>query len=110
MNDPRIDRFITNSHITKGVADYVVVYDITDNKERGRISKLLKGYGFRIQKSVFECRLNKRLKTELVNAIEKLAVKSGFIKIYRMEYSSKKLVFGEKQTRTPDDGADAFII
>ena len=38
----------------KGIADYAVVYDISSDKEREKVDKLLKGYGFRIQKSVFE--------------------------------------------------------
>jgi CRISPR-associated protein Cas2 len=34
---------------------YTVCYDITDNRIRYRVVKLLKGSGYRVQKSVFEC-------------------------------------------------------
>lgn len=33
----------------------LVVYDIPDNKRRLRVSKVLEGYGRRVQESVFEC-------------------------------------------------------
>jgi len=33
--------------------------DVTDNKNRTKLHKLLKGYGLPIQYSVFECQLNK---------------------------------------------------
>jgi CRISPR-associated endonuclease Cas2 len=35
----------------KKFADYAVVYDITDDSEREKVSKLLKDYGFRVQKA-----------------------------------------------------------
>lgn len=34
---------------------YLVCFDITDNKVRYRAVKVLKKYGIRVQKSVFEC-------------------------------------------------------
>lgn len=33
----------------------LIAYDIADNKRRNRLSKLLEGYGRRVQESVFEC-------------------------------------------------------
>ncbi|PIP40204.1 CRISPR-associated endonuclease Cas2 [Candidatus Desantisbacteria bacterium CG23_combo_of_CG06-09_8_20_14_all_40_23] len=46
------------------ISDYVVVYDITSNAKRTKVDKVLKGFGFRVQKSVFECRLTKKDKEE----------------------------------------------
>ncbi len=34
---------------------YIVCYDISDDRARYRVVKALKGFGVRIQKSVFEC-------------------------------------------------------
>lgn len=34
---------------------YLICYDIVSNRRRDRVSRLLEGYGLRIQKSVFEC-------------------------------------------------------
>lgn len=93
----------------RGVSDYAVVYDITSDTERGKVDKVLKGFGFRIQKSVFECRLNKRGRNELIDRLEKLHIETGFIKVYRLEYSSKDTVIGQQKKADIDDG-HAFII
>ena len=34
---------------------YVISYDISENKIRNKVAKILEGYGKRIQYSVFEC-------------------------------------------------------
>jgi CRISPR-associated protein Cas2 len=34
---------------------YVIAFDISDNRARYRATKVLKGVGTRVQKSVFEC-------------------------------------------------------
>lgn len=93
----------------KGVADYAVVYDISQDRERSKVDKILKGFGFRIQKSVFECRMNKRGKEELIRQLERLKIKTGFVKVYRLEYRSKSEIIGDAKEDTIDDGA-AFII
>lgn len=92
-----------------GVSDYAVVYDITCDRERTRVDHVLKGFGFRIQKSVFECRLKRREKEDLIRKLEALEVKTGFIKIYRLEYTFRNVVIGEQKEKTVDDG-NAFII
>ena len=48
-------------------SDYCVIYDISDDSERRKVDIILKGYGFRIQKSVFECRMRKRDYNNLVS-------------------------------------------
>ena len=37
---------------------WIVSYDIPNDRRRGRVSKLLEGYGRRVQYSVFECDLD----------------------------------------------------
>jgi len=64
----------------KNVSDYAVAYDITDDKEREKIARLLKNYGFRVQKSVFECRLTRKDKQRLIDELEGLNIKTGSIK------------------------------
>ena len=34
---------------------YIICYDISDDRDRYRVVKALKGFGTRVQKSVFEC-------------------------------------------------------
>jgi CRISPR-associated protein Cas2 len=93
----------------RGVCDYAVVYDITSNRERRRVDRELKNFGFRVQKSVFECRLNRKGKEDLIARLEKLAIKTGFIKMYRLEYSSKNAVIGEGGTQGIDEG-NAYVV
>lgn len=49
---------------------YIVVYDITCDKRRNKIAKLLKGYGRRVQYSVFECVLSIAKYRELQQKLE----------------------------------------
>jgi CRISPR-associated protein Cas2 len=37
---------------------HLISYDIEDDRERLQVSKVLEGFGRRVQKSVFECPLN----------------------------------------------------
>lgn len=53
-------------------AFYLVVYDIVDNRKRYRLVETLKDYGFRVQKSVFECRLSKKQYREMRLKLEKI--------------------------------------
>ena len=87
----------------KKVASYVVVYDISDNKERRAVNKVLIGFGFRVQKSVFECRLDKRYYNQLKYLLSNLDIKTGFIKIYKKEKLKKDEILGIKN----DDDIDA---
>lgn len=50
----------------------IIVYDISNDKHRNKLVKLLESFGTRIQKSVFECFLNNLKYKELLNLIEKL--------------------------------------
>jgi len=93
----------------RGVSDYAVVYDISCDKERVRVDKTLKSFGFRVQKSVFECKLDKKGKEQLKEKLRGLNIKTGFIKVYRLEYSLKNDVFGEQKKESIDAGP-AFII
>ncbi len=93
----------------RGISDYAVIYDISSDRERKKIEKVLKNYGFRIQKSVFECRMNKRTKEELIETLEGLDIETGFVKIYKQEYSWKDCIIG-KQKKKSIDLDNAYVI
>lgn len=63
---------------------YLAVYDVTDDGERERVAGVLEGYGLRVQKSVFECRLTRSAKERMVSELEKLELKSGFLFLYQL--------------------------
>lgn len=50
--------------------NYLVTYDIENNKKRKKLSDLLEAYGRRVNYSVFECELNstklKKLKSKII--------------------------------------------
>lgn len=45
---------------------YVVTYDISDPKRWRKIFRLLKGFGYWMQFSVFQCRLTARRRSEMM--------------------------------------------
>ncbi len=50
----------------------VVSYDVVDDRKRTRISKALKNYGERVQKSVFECRIDDQQFIRMKKALESI--------------------------------------
>jgi len=51
----------------------VIVYDISNNKRRKKISDLLEGYGIRVNRSVFECQFKtQKIRTKLTKELSKL--------------------------------------
>jgi CRISPR-associated protein Cas2 len=89
--------------------EFVIAYDISDDRERARVDKVLKGYGFRAQKSVYECRLTVADEAALRRELERLALKSGSARIYRRLAQSEVAVIGVATDASPDDGF-AFIV
>lgn len=92
----------------KRYREFVVVYDITADAERVRVDKVLKNYGFRIQKSVFECKLNDAMKRKLLRDLEGINIKTGFVKIYELTDIVDAQTVG--YTRNTIDDGDAFIV
>ncbi len=58
--------------MTGAKQQYIIAYDITRERRRRRVAHLLKNYGVRIQKSIFECRLGKNSLKELVKRLDEL--------------------------------------
>ncbi len=52
--------------------NYVICYDIVEDRKRNRASETLKDYGIRVQKSVFECRLDAVALTTLIKRLRKI--------------------------------------
>ena len=53
---------------------YLVSYDIPDDTRRNAVSRLLTGWGLRVQFSVFECDLQPPEMTRMLRALGKLMV------------------------------------
>ena len=73
---------------------YVLVsYDISDDRQRTKVAGLLKDHGKRVQYSVFECRLDAKMLSDLTAMLEPFASGTDSIRIYQIcESCLKKTV------------------
>ena len=71
----------------------VIVYDIPSNKRRRLVSKVLEGYGYRVNRSVFECEIkNKKTLIELESELlDVLDIKKDSLRIYNLCENCKTL-------------------
>ena len=65
---------------------YVISYDIKSDRIRNKLSKLLEGYGVRIQYSVFECRITEKRFKKLYQEIFLLVEENleGSVRFYTL--------------------------
>lgn len=74
----------------------IIIYDIISNKRRIQLSKLLNAFGFRIQKSAFECLLTREKYKLLIEKLDKYAISEDLIRIYRLNQNVVTKIYGEK--------------
>ncbi|MDD7389509.1 MAG: CRISPR-associated endonuclease Cas2 [Lachnospiraceae bacterium] len=93
---------------------YVVSYDITEDKRRNKIAKLLEGYGRRVQYSVFECRINEKKMKVLYAALADLTrdMQEGSVYIYPICASceKKRMIIGEENRETAELQQPVIVI
>lgn len=92
---------------------YIVAYDITDDRRRYRILKLMKDFGRRIQYSVYECELaDEEFDRMLRRALSVIDKKEDSVVVVRL--CSKCLdgimFFGTKEIRNDYEDEDFLII
>ena len=54
-----------------------VCYDVSDNRKRRQVVKVLEGFGQRVQKSVFECHIGDKQFVELKQRLSKIQLPEG---------------------------------
>jgi len=89
---------------------YVAVYDISNNRERTKTSKVLAGYGTRVQESVFECRCTRGGLNSILKELDALELKTGFVLMYRVHDTAKRHAVGNVPGNLDADEPHAFII
>lgn len=89
--------------------NYLITYDIVDNKNRKKLSDLLETYGYRVNYSVFECELNKTKLKKLLNEVEEreyIDKKTDSVRFYHIcqncipksfEISNRSEIFEQKE-------------
>ena len=86
---PSEDRFYT-----------LIFYDISDAKKYRCLVKILKSYGTRVQKSVFEAQLKQSQIKELSTSIERLMLSKAYynaddsVQIFRISGNCESTVYG----------------
>ncbi|MBP8251776.1 MAG: CRISPR-associated endonuclease Cas2 [Herpetosiphon sp.] len=65
---------------------YLISYDISVDKRRAKIAKLLEGFGQRVQFSVFECDLTSKQYVELAHKLGKILLpnEGDSLRTYRL--------------------------
>lgn len=90
---------------------YLVCYDIVSDTRRTKVSKLLEAYGFRVQKSVFECVLDEKQYQSVSKYLMRLVNKrEDQVRFYPMSTQNrcKVAVLGTQPEFVVDDAA--FIV
>ncbi|MEW6756098.1 MAG: CRISPR-associated endonuclease Cas2 [Candidatus Latescibacterota bacterium] len=74
----------------------VVSYDISSDRRRYRLQRLLKGYGHRVQESVFECHLAQRQAQELQRRARALIhPRDDSVRYYPLCESCRQLAYAD---------------
>ena len=73
----------------------LIIYDITDDRHRLKLSKYLSSFGTRVQKSAFEAKLNKKQYIKLITGLERLICKEDNVRIYKRYEDSEIITYGE---------------
>ena len=73
---------------------YAVAYDLSDDRERARVDKLLKGWGHRAQKSVFLILASRRGAQQLQARLEELKLQSGGVLMLRLQGGVAPIAIG----------------
>lgn len=81
--------------LTPGKFLVVVIYDISDNKRRLKVSKILSGYGKRVQKSAFECIINKKQYETLVAKLTKVISALDLLRVYKIAGRADVKIWGD---------------
>lgn len=81
----------------------LIIYDIVDNKTRTKLSKMLLGYGFRIQKSAFEAILPKKKYKELLERLPTYVSSVDSIRVYKIIGKGQVVSFGNTMETEQDD-------
>lgn len=89
--------------------NYLIAYDITNDKIRTRIGNILEDYGKRVQYSVFECWVEEDKLNDLINLLETEIKEDGNIRIYPLCKSCFEKSIGIGKVKK-NDGEDGYVV
>jgi len=83
---------------------FLISYDVSDNKKRNKVAKILEEYGRRVQYSVFYCQLNKKVLFDLLSRISKIIDRdSDSILAIMLPQGWEKYMVGTLKNDLPED-------
>jgi len=83
---------------------FLISYDVSDNKKRNKVAKILEEYGRRVQYSVFYCQLNKKALFDLLSRISKIIDRdSDSILAIMLPQGWEKYMVGTLKNDLPED-------
>lgn len=91
-------------------AQYVAVYDVSADRERDRVAKVLEGFGMRVQKRAFELRLTSATHQTLLRRVEALQLQSGFLYLYRRAGGHDRTAAGTVPEDPLAEDRHAFVL
>jgi CRISPR-associated protein Cas2 len=97
--------FWNTTEVTEEKKVYIlIIYDIVSNKRRVKLSKVLEGYGFRIQKSAFEALINIKLYKKILNEIPRyINEKEDSVRVYKIYGQGEVVNFGNANEIKAED-------
>lgn len=73
----------------------LIIYDISDNRQRVKLSNYLSGFGFRIQKSAFEAVIKEKTYYKMLSGLEKYVDKEDSVRVYKIIGKGQVKTFGK---------------
>jgi len=73
----------------------LVIYDISCNRKRNKIVKILESYGVRVQKSAFEAVLDKQRCAKLIKRLGRLLDHEDCVRVYKFTGNTEVVIWGK---------------
>ena len=82
----------------------LVIYDISSNRKRAKLAKMLESFGFRVQRSAFEAVMVMAEYIRLVKRIDRLVdEEDDYVRVYRLTGNTEISTWGKIKNITEEE-------
>ncbi|MDR1448076.1 MAG: CRISPR-associated endonuclease Cas2 [Candidatus Ancillula sp.] len=81
----------------------LIIYDITDTKKRNKLSKILSGFGERVQFSAFEAILTKQQFQKMQKMLNGVLEDDDKVRIYKIRGTGAVTIYGKGELVTDNE-------
>lgn len=103
MDEIVYEKYFFHEKESKEECFSLLIYDIVDNKARGKFAKFMESYGKRVQKSAFEIRVNKKKTKEMMSRIQNYISDEDSVKLYRIHGNGEVFCWGTAKPEISDE-------